>query len=137
MTKFKQGEDLTLKILVLEDEVDVNLAPAVDVRVVLKVGNLVIDKFAKAVAPEILPATIPPTYGPAVVPAGYKTLTVNASKSNQIDAVLNSAVTKIYPTGAVKAIVQADFTDATFADGIRTESYEIWVATVEKGETPL
>ncbi len=137
MANFKQGEDLTLKILVVEDEVDVNLAPAVDVRVVLKVGNLVIDKFAKAVAPEILPATTLPTFGPAVVPAGYKPLVVNASKSNQIDVVLNSAVTKLYPTGAVRATVQADFTDVTFADGIRTESYEVWVATVEKGETPL
>ncbi len=137
MAKFKQGEDLTLKILVVEDEVDVNLASAVDVRVVLEVGNLVIDKFAKAVQPEILPTTVPPTYGPAVVPAGYKPAVVNASKSNQVDLVLNSAVTKLYPTGAVKATVQADFTDVTFADGIRTESYEVWVATIEKGKTPL
>ena len=137
MKKFKQGEDLVLSIVVVEDEVDVNLAPAVDVRVVLEVGNLVIDKFAKAIAPEILPATVPPSYGPAVVPAGYKPLVVNASKSNQIDLVLNSAVTKLYPTGAIKATIQADFTDVTFADGIRTEPYEVWVATVEKGKTPL
>ncbi len=128
MQNFKQGDDILLKVLVVEDEVAINLANTESVRCTLSVKNVVVDKFSTKVLSGM---------GNLQTPAGYKPLELDNAKSNQINLVLDNEVTQGYPVGALRAFVEVLFTDSTFVDGFRTEQYVVWVGAIEKGESPL
>lgn len=114
--QFKQGEDISIPVLVLKDGAAVNLTACENVKAILKVNQIEQKKYAKT--PEI----------------DYGELTIEALVTNQANILVERDHSKDFPTGVVTIIVLASFTDATFESGYRTEEYKFTVGRVVAGE---
>lgn len=116
--KLKQGEDLLLELVVLdEDNNKVDLTTANKIRVSFDVKNLVVYKY------------LDQTREAAI--AGYGDVEVNATNNYQLDIRVLRNQSATFPIGNISATVLIDFPDAILTN--RRYEYTYAIGTVEKG----
>jgi hypothetical protein len=114
--QFKQGEDISIPVLVLKDGAAVDLSTCENVKAILKVNGVEQKKYSKTTEID------------------YGELTIEALTTNQANILVERDHSKEFPVGIATVILLASFTDATFESGYRTEEYKFTVGRVVAGE---
>jgi len=114
----KQGEDLLLKVDIMEGTTPVVLNPTSinNIIAVLFVGSQEVAKYSLNAL------------------AGHGSLEYHPTQNNSINIIVERAQSKNFPVGVLKVVTLVQFVDAEFPDGKHKE-YTIAIGRVVKGES--
>lgn len=115
--QFKQGEDKKIPLTILENGVAKDVYDSLNIKVLLKIGDLVVAKYSN------------------VVESGYGVCEApDTSPYNIINVLVERSESKGFPTGKLYAIVLVAYTNGDFGDSTEVREFSIQIGSVLKGE---